>query len=557
MELDFENLTLNDWKNQALTEQAYHSPQIKQVISQGEDSSLEQINEAFQNSLQLEATPKLFLAMILMKATKSAPLPNSNGVHYFSFADYFCKKYQNEAQILLDFYSGAIILEISGCSSEILLKWAENLKDYWQRTELEACFKWLKCNMIRVLYSELRMLGEKFEANGFCRAMKIMEFSVNFKGEVEELVKVFVQGLFSQFCEIFIISSIETLSEEGKKAKKAEIMIYLKQFKRYVDSFTEEDKRKYQELSAYAYPDQKRPFEPETFSGKLDVNQIIYTSNNSIYEKDLKNGSFVRAYRATYMGKKVVVKYYSNCTPEILKGINNEVNILIYLANRLTPNCLFLNFYGSELNDNNCMIVIEDGGERDLMQYISFLRESNKTIPNTTLEIWIKVLIETFAWLNSVGIIHKDIKPHNIVIKESTPIPFLKIIDFSVSDQRAEPEYTLQFTGFNLIQGTKGYMAPELLEAVDRGDNKTYYKQGKADVFSLGLTILQLYTFKDYSGWNNIQFNRFLLAEVDNINSDPWVKLLLKKMLIADPKERASFKHCTSFFPALDTFQNY
>ena len=85
------------------------------------------------------------------------------------------------------------------------------------------------------------------------------------------------------------------------------------------------------------------------------------------------------------------------------------------------------------------------------------------------------------------GIVHRDIKPNNLLVTEVDNRPVLKVIDFGIAKaiDRAGVSATRQ-TRQGLLLGTPEYMAPELLATGGRDvDTRT-------DVYALGLTLYEL-----------------------------------------------------------------
>ena len=153
-------------------------------------------------------------------------------------------------------------------------------------------------------------------------------------------------------------------------------------------------------------------------------------------------------------------------------------------------------------------------------------------------------------------IYHRDIKPHNIVVNvDDLKDAKIKVIDFSISQISDYIEITSSPTGSFPIQGTKGYMAPELEAMLAQGLKLENFKPGKADVFSLGLTILQMITYKDLTALNIESNNPTLIKIVEEADTNKWVKMLLKGMLLPNRKERLSFNKCLRFLPAESTTQ--
>ena len=86
------------------------------------------------------------------------------------------------------------------------------------------------------------------------------------------------------------------------------------------------------------------------------------------------------------------------------------------------------------------------------------------------------------------GIIHRDIKPNNVLVAEYEGRPLPKVIDFGIAratDQSlsAETMYTRQ----GVMLGTPAYMSPEQADPMEPPDTRT-------DVYSLGALLYELLT---------------------------------------------------------------
>ena len=86
------------------------------------------------------------------------------------------------------------------------------------------------------------------------------------------------------------------------------------------------------------------------------------------------------------------------------------------------------------------------------------------------------------------GVVHRDIKPDNVLVAEDDGRPLPRVIDFGIAKALVTPltEATLQ-TGAHQIMGTPAYMAPE--QAHRSADVDT-----RADVYSLGALLYELLT---------------------------------------------------------------
>jgi serine/threonine protein kinase len=148
---------------------------------------------------------------------------------------------------------------------------------------------------------------------------------------------------------------------------------------------------------------------------------------------------------------------------------------------------------------NICTIheVNEEGADPFIvMQYIEGETlwdkvRNNPLAPAEVVHIGIQAA-EALAEAHSHGIVHRDIKPQNVII---TPRGRVKILDFGLAKQLPnegaidmEAKTETQLTEHGQIVGTVGYMSPEQL----RGTNI----DARSDVFSLGVTLYESATGK-------------------------------------------------------------
>ncbi|MEH2094209.1 trifunctional serine/threonine-protein kinase/ATP-binding protein/sensor histidine kinase [Nostoc sp.] len=105
----------------------------------------------------------------------------------------------------------------------------------------------------------------------------------------------------------------------------------------------------------------------------------------------------------------------------------------------------------------------------------------------TSLITFLKVginLAQILGELHAQQIIHKDIKPHNILIDPDSGEA--KLIDFSISSRLDKENPTL--SNPNLLEGTLAYMSPEQTGRMNRAvDYRT-------DFYSLGVTLYEMLT---------------------------------------------------------------
>jgi predicted ATPase/signal transduction histidine kinase len=136
--------------------------------------------------------------------------------------------------------------------------------------------------------------------------------------------------------------------------------------------------------------------------------------------------------------------------------------------------------FSLETYNNFYALVMEDFGGISLDEY--FHGSEPKEL-SEFFNIAIQIVI-TLDALHHYRIIHKDIKPANILINPDTKE--VKLIDFSIAS--VLPRETQQLINPNTLEGTLGYISPEQTGRMNRGiDYRT-------DFYSLGVTFYRLLT---------------------------------------------------------------
>lgn len=148
-------------------------------------------------------------------------------------------------------------------------------------------------------------------------------------------------------------------------------------------------------------------------------------------------------------------------------------------------------------------------------------------------------LAAALAAAHRVGIVHRDIKPGNVLMADDGTV---KITDFGVS--HAFDDVTVTSTG--LVTGTPAYLAPE----VARGEQAT----AASDVYSLGSTLY--FAVEGRSPYGDDGNQMAVLHRVASGQADPprhagALTDLLTSMLAADPAQRPSMVTIATRLPDL------
>ena len=195
-----------------------------------------------------------------------------------------------------------------------------------------------------------------------------------------------------------------------------------------------------------------------------EITEVIYEAENTT------------VYRA---------KSQKNNLPAILKVVKAEFSTpeQVYRLKREFKICENLNLegvvkvHGLESSENQLILVMEDFGGISLKDFFS--------THTLSLEIFLLIAIqlaESLASLHSRRIIHKDIKPSNIIINPQTLQ--VKITDFSIAARFQDVE----LGNSTQLEGTLSYISPEQTGRINR---KVDYR---TDFYSLGITFYELLT---------------------------------------------------------------
>jgi serine/threonine protein kinase/tetratricopeptide (TPR) repeat protein len=114
--------------------------------------------------------------------------------------------------------------------------------------------------------------------------------------------------------------------------------------------------------------------------------------------------------------------------------------------------------------------------------------DTNNVSTRERLELFVQVC-RAVQHAHQKGIIHRDIKPTNILVTMADGIPIPKVIDFGIAKATQSPltDKTL-FTEYRALVGTPEYMSPEQAEMAGI-DIDT-----RSDIYSLGVLLYELLT---------------------------------------------------------------
>ncbi|MEG4120908.1 AAA family ATPase [Microcoleus sp. N9_B4] len=185
----------------------------------------------------------------------------------------------------------------------------------------------------------------------------------------------------------------------------------------------------------------------------------------------------------------------SDQQPVVIKLLRNEYpnfNELVQFRNQYTiaKNLDFPSIIkplSLELYGNGYALVMEDFGGISLSDYLQTATDENSPYQYLPLDEFLRIFLkitEILHYLYQNRVIHKDIKPANILINPATKE--IKLIDFSIASLLPKENQEIQHT--NDLEGTLAYLSPEQTGRMNRGIDY------RSDFYSLGMTFYELLT---------------------------------------------------------------
>ena len=212
------------------------------------------------------------------------------------------------------------------------------------------------------------------------------------------------------------------------------------------------------------------------FLSKIPSKKLFSTFNQkySLQEK-IGIGGFAEIYKAKNKETLEIFAFkifhknelYLN---EKISSLYNEISFLKLLSNINNEN--LVKSYEIYENQNDIYSIIDYISNDNLYNYL--IKKPNITLKE--IKKIIKQILNGILYLESLGIIHQDLKLENIMIKEdNNNNTNIKIIDFGLSIILLKNEFSCGTVG------TPNYIAPEIIN----GDEYNY----KIDIWSLGIIL--------------------------------------------------------------------
>jgi len=270
-------------------------------------------------------------------------------------------------------------------------------------------------------------------------------------------------------------------------------------------------------------------------------------------EKLLARGGMAEVYLGTHLNleRPVAVKLLHSHIeeePSLLERFHREAKVVAGLRHHN-----IVQIHDFDTSDGHPYIVMEYLKGPTLSSYLRGLHARHERIPQHQVARLLKALTDALDYAHKQGVIHRDIKPGNIILHNETdeiPLeqPLADNVEAIVTDFGLVRimDATTQ-TASGLVSGTPAYMSPEQARG-DKTDRRT-------DIYSLGIVLYEM-----LAGRVPFEADSTMAVIYMHIHTPPppipdlpqAVQAVLDRALAKNPEER----YQTSREMAVDFFQS-
>ncbi|KAJ1310152.1 hypothetical protein OPQ81_006897 [Rhizoctonia solani] len=201
---------------------------------------------------------------------------------------------------------------------------------------------------------------------------------------------------------------------------------------------------------------------------------------------------------------------------QLYKQVREELSVMEMLHH---PNVV--EYYGIEVHRDKVYIFEEYCSGGSLADSLSNGRIEDETVT----QVYTLQLLEGLEYLHKQGVVHRDIKPDNLLLDHTGMIKFA---DFGAAKVLAKNQRSIQLNTRsrnpswrsstrqgkqNSLTGTPMYMAPEII------NNQSVGRHGAMDIWSIGCVILECCTGR--KPWSNLDNEWAIMFHIGQAKSAP------------------------------------
>ncbi len=228
------------------------------------------------------------------------------------------------------------------------------------------------------------------------------------------------------------------------------------------------------------------------------------------------------------LNRKVAIKLMTHSDEELVERFRREAVAMSDVSHPAIVEIIDFSVLGDGGSGRGCLIMAYIDG-LDLGDYLDIQPEQR--IEVTEARILMLPVVSALVELHANGIIHRDIKPDNVVrFVRADGRPGVKLVDFGIARRQVDQGMTA--SGY--VLGTPPYLAPETM----LGEKHTPL----SDIYALGATLFEMITGDPPYGHGSVSEIMQQALHRDPVFPqflrDTAMEALLKRMLAKAPSER-------------------
>jgi serine/threonine-protein kinase len=229
-------------------------------------------------------------------------------------------------------------------------------------------------------------------------------------------------------------------------------------------------------------------------SARTASGEIITTPLGIPREEDLRAGTMIGEYRVEgKLGEGGMATVFSGTHPLIgkkvaIKVISRRLCSDLHAVERFIGEARTVNQIGHpNLVDVFAFGVLPDGRAYFVMEWLqgetlgARIGRERMPVPRA-LDVLMQI-VDALEAAHEKGVIHRDLKPHNIFVLERGGKARVKLLDFGIA-KLADSDVSVPKTRSGVAMGTAGYMSPEQA----RGKNVDH----RTDIYALGCVAYEM-----------------------------------------------------------------